>query len=77
MKPNPYLKNAVIEVVENQLRDNNPKATRETFKRLTAAGYDESTAKEMIAVVVIESVYETMKYKKHLMRRNLQKVYLS
>ncbi len=43
---NPRLKKLLIEVVENQLRDNDPPITRETLQRLLAAGYSKSQAKE-------------------------------
>jgi hypothetical protein len=35
---NPYLKETILEVVENQLRENNPPETQQTLMRLLAAG---------------------------------------
>lgn len=57
---NPRLKKLLIEVVENQLRDNDPPITRETLQRLLAAGYTKSQAKEKIASVVIGHIYDAM-----------------
>lgn len=57
---NPRLKKLLVEVVENQLRDNDPPVTRETLQRLLAAGYAESQAKEKIAAVVIGYIYDAM-----------------
>jgi hypothetical protein len=61
MKVNPEMKSLIIEVVENQLRENNPQETKETFDRLVAKGYSESQAKEMIGTVVVEEIWGTMK----------------
>ena len=63
-KPNPYLKHTILSVVDNQLRDNNPPITRETFERLQAEGYTAKQAKEKIAAILIEDIYEVMTTKK-------------
>jgi len=49
---NPHLQAAVMEVVENQRRNNNPPQTNQTFKRLIEAGHSEQEAKRLIACVV-------------------------
>jgi hypothetical protein len=38
-QPNPALRAAIMEVVENQLRDNTPSETRPTLARLMGQGY--------------------------------------
>ena len=43
---NPHLRDAILEVVENQLHDNDPPETRETFQRLLAETYTEEEAKK-------------------------------
>ena len=53
----------IIEVVENQMRDNNPPITDITFNRLLSEGYTKQQAKEKIAVIVTNHIYDTMKYK--------------
>ena len=77
--PNLYLKQHILDVVDNQLRDNNPPVTRETYERLKAAGYTSQQAKEKIAIVVVESIYDILKtntphdeteYEKHLRALN-------
>lgn len=55
------LKELSLNVVENQLRDNDPKAMKETFDRLVSKGYDKIKAKEMIASVVVEEIYYILK----------------
>jgi len=40
-KPNPtVVRAAVLEVIENQLRDGTPPETKQTFERLMADGYE-------------------------------------
>jgi len=61
---NPYLKAAILEVVENQLRENNPPETRQTFERLLAAGYSRQQAMEMIGAAVVEEIWNVLHEKK-------------
>ena len=52
------LKKLILEVVDNQLRENDPPVTRESYNRLIDAGYSVSEAKEKIGAVVIEEIYD-------------------
>lgn len=63
MKPkvNPYARAAIVEVVENQLRDNDPPQTRQTFKRLIDAGHSEKEAKRLIGCVVSAEIFDVLK----------------
>ncbi len=56
-----YLHKIIIQSVESQIRDNDPPVTKTTFERLLKNGHDEETAKEMIASVIAEEIYMTMK----------------
>lgn len=58
---NNKLKSAIIDIVENQLKANDPKCTRETLNGLIELEYSEKKAKEMIASVVVEEIYDVMK----------------
>lgn len=58
---NNKLKSVIIDIVENQLKANDPKCTRETLNRLIELEYSEKKAKEMIASVVVEEIYDVMK----------------
>ena len=53
---NPRLKALILEVVENQLRENNPPEKRQALERLLAAGYSRQEAMEMIGSVVVGEV---------------------
>lgn len=57
---NPRLKALILEVVDNQLSDNDPPATRITLERLMSYGYSRKRAKEMIGSVVAEFIYYSM-----------------
>ena len=58
---NPQLQAAIIEVVENQLRNNDPPQTGQTFKRLIAAGHSEKEAKRLLACVVSAEIFDVLK----------------
>ena len=62
-KTNPHLRMAFLEVVDNQLRDDNPPETKETLERLIREGYSAERAKELIAQAVVVEAYVVMKTK--------------
>ena len=64
MKTNPQLKATILEVVDNQLRANDPPETRSTLDRLIAEGYSEEDAKKLIACAITSEIFEVMKYSK-------------
>lgn len=60
---NTYLKETILEVVDNQLKLNEPKCTSQTFERLKCEGFSKNKAKEMIAAVLLEEIYDVMKFR--------------
>lgn len=60
---NPHLQKLIFEVVENQIRDNNPPETKATWDRLKAAGYTNLQIKKKIGGVIAEHLYNIMKDK--------------
>ena len=58
---NPYLRAAIMEVIENQLRNNDPPQTQQTFRRLIEAGYSEEEAKRLIGCVVSAEIFDVLK----------------
>ena len=58
---NPQLQAAIMKVVENQLRSNDPPQTQDTFKRLIAAGHSEEDAKRLIGCVVSAEIFDVLK----------------
>ena len=61
MKPNPHLKAAIMEVVENQLCHRDPPETKETLERLLGEGHDEDEARRLIGCVVVSEIFDIMK----------------
>lgn len=57
----PHLQAAIMEVVENQLRNNDPPQTRQTFERLIQAGHSEEEAKQLIGSVVSAEIFDVLK----------------
>jgi hypothetical protein len=55
---------AIIEVVENQLRDNQPPETKETLERLISMGETRENAMRYIASVLSVELFEVLKSKK-------------
>jgi len=57
---NPHLKAAILEVVENQIREGNPPETRLALERLLAAGYSRKQATEMIGSAVVGEIWAVL-----------------
>ena len=72
-KSNPYLKLAVMEVVENQLKTNDPPETRLTLKRLTEQNISEEDAKLLIAQAVTVEIYNILKNREEFDRERFVK----
>ncbi len=57
----PQLQMAILEIVDNQLRDNTPPETRETLERLQREGHSVDEAKRLIGVAVLCELNDVMK----------------
>lgn len=64
MKHNPLLKATFLEVVENQLREDNPPETGMTLQRLRSLGYSMADTKILIASAIAAEVFEVLKSNK-------------
>lgn len=51
----------MIEVVNNQIKANDPPFTKKTFLQLQQQGCSKQEAREMIAAVVLEEIYDVLK----------------
>ena len=60
MERNSNLKASILEVVDNQLKSNDPPETRQTFNRLMREGYSEKMSKELIGAVVSSEIFEVL-----------------
>ena len=54
------LKKAVLEVVENQLKANDPPCTKDIYEKLLNVGYSKSEAKDKIGAVVLTEIYDIL-----------------
>ncbi len=61
MKPDKRLNKAVLDVVENQIRQLNPPTTKETFDRLIREGYDHDEARRLIGCVAASEIFDILK----------------
>lgn len=55
------LKKIILDVVDNQLKANDPPAVKEAYEKLLDAGYSVREAKEKIGAVVLTEIYDVMK----------------
>jgi Holliday junction resolvasome RuvABC DNA-binding subunit len=54
------LTEAVLAVVDQQMRDTTPAETRRTFQRLVALGYTPEDARRLIGNVVAQEIFAVM-----------------
>jgi hypothetical protein len=54
----------ILQVVENQLRDNKPAEARQAFERLTGAGFSEEDTKHLIGSAIVAEMRNVLKTSK-------------
>jgi hypothetical protein len=54
-------KAAIMEALDNQLRNNDPPETRATYERLKQKGIDEAETRRLLACVIAAEIYDVMK----------------
>ncbi len=59
---NPILQKTFLEIVENQIRDNDPPETPMTFERLKGLGFGDRSAKLLVGSVIATETFFIMKY---------------
>jgi len=62
---NPHLNAAILEAVDNQLRELNPPEAKETYDRLVATGISDQEARRLIAVALSDEMFQVLKEKKN------------
>ena len=58
---NPNLGRAILEVVRNQIRDNDPPETRQTYERLKAERYTADESRRLISTAVTVEIFHIMR----------------
>jgi len=61
---NIQLQKAILDVVENQIRENKPPATKETFDRLLKNGHSKDDAMKLVGSAVAIELCEVLENKK-------------
>ncbi len=77
-KSNPHLKELLMDVVDNQIRNDDPPETRQTFNRLISQGISEEDAKIYIGQAVCVEIWDIMRNRKEFNKerfiRNLKRL---
>ena len=55
---------AILEIVDNQLRDEDPPQTLATYQRLTGQGYSDKETRNLFGCVVSGEIYDVLKQMK-------------
>jgi hypothetical protein len=63
MEVNENLRNAILEVIDNQVNSNDPAETALTLKRLVNEGHSEFEAKQLIGQALAIELFDVMKRK--------------
>jgi len=63
METNHILRQQILDIVDNQMKANEPQETNLTFKRLIEQGYSDSDAKILIAQCVSVEIFKIIKNK--------------
>lgn len=72
MDPREILRAQFMEVVDNQLKANDPAITTITLERLQKEGYSKEDAKQMLAACVGATMFEVMKTNKPFDEKNYE-----
>ena len=64
MKPNEILRQQILEIINNQIKSDNPPETNQTLKRLKEMGYSYIDAKIMIGQCVSVEIFDVFKHGK-------------
>ena len=62
-KSSDVARKAILDVVNNQIRDGNTPETRETFDRLVSEGFEEDEARRLIGCVVASKIFDILKHR--------------
>lgn len=62
METNKVLQHAILTTVDNQIRDEKPPETKQTFERLVKSGYSKTDAKKYIGQCVAIEIFNVMKH---------------
>ena len=64
MESNEIVREQIFEIIENQIKNNDPPETNLTFNRLIKEGYNESDTKKLIAQCIAVELFDVLKHGK-------------
>jgi hypothetical protein len=64
MEQNEKLREQIFEIIENQLRDNDPPETKATYDRLQKEGFDDFQTRQMIGQCLAVELFDVFKFGK-------------
>ena len=64
MDKNEIIKKQIFDIIDNQLRDNNPPETKATYDRLRKEGNDDYNTRQYIAKCLALEIFDVMKHGK-------------
>lgn len=64
METNEKIREQIFEIIKNQIRENNPPETKETYDRLIKKGFDDLQTRQMIGQCLAVELFDVMKYGK-------------
>ncbi|MDD4148940.1 MAG: DUF1841 family protein [Bacteroidales bacterium] len=64
MEINTKIREQIFEIINNQIKDNNPPETKATFIRLQKQGFDELQIRQMIGQCLAVELFDAMKFGK-------------
>lgn len=64
MKSNEKVSAQIFEIIENQMKNNDPPETNFTYNRLIKDGFSDFNAKQLIGRCIAVEIFEILKYKK-------------
>lgn len=67
------LKKTILELVDNQLKSNDPPCTKDVYEKLLDSGYSKSEAKDKIGSVALTEIYDILKVGKSFDEARYQK----
>ncbi|MBK6967328.1 MAG: hypothetical protein IPH20_26400 [Bacteroidales bacterium] len=78
METNEKAREQIFEIVKNQLRDNDPPETKETYDKLENQGFDDFQIKQMIGQCIAIELFDILKFGKPFSKeryiKNLKKL---
>jgi predicted Zn-dependent peptidase len=63
MREQEELRQQIFEIIDNQIKSNDPPETKQTLDRLIKLGYSTKEAKMLIGQCLANEIYDILKYK--------------